>query len=153
LSAPKSKALQPQVADDADIIQACPKITLQAFQACQPSEQENALLFMASQEGATRVLISVPSDQLLTLIDLTAAGGMALRKLTGVDPGDREAKPVSRWEWVKDTKTGEIVLSLTFGSGGRLDFWLPGAMPALMLEGLQAAMGQSDATPPGTLFS
>jgi hypothetical protein len=153
LSAPEPSALQAQIAAGEDTVETLPKIILEAFQACQPSKQQDALLFLASQPGSNRLLISVPVDQLLTLIDLTAAGRMVLRKLTGIAPHDREAKAVTRWEWVKDTTTGEIVLSLTFGSGGRLDFWLPGAMPTRMLEGFQAVLGKIDAAPAGTIVS
>jgi hypothetical protein len=153
LSAEDLNASRVQIARVEGPVETLPKISLQAFQACQPSSQQDALLFLASQPDANRLLISVPVDQLLTLIDLTAAGRMVLRKLTGVDPNERDAKAVSRWEWIKDATTGEIVLSLTFGSGGRLDFWLPGAMPARMLEGFQAVMGKIDAAPAGTIVS
>jgi hypothetical protein len=145
--------LKAQISAAEGTVETLPKIVLQTIQACQPSKQQDALLLLASQPAANKLLISVPVDQLLTLIDLTAAGRMVLRKLTGVDPHERDAKAVTRWEWVKDTTTGEIVLSLTFGYGGRLDFWLPGAMPARMLEGLQAVLGRIDAAPAGTIVS
>ena len=130
-----------------------PRITLQALQAYQVSQDEDALLLLALQHSSSELVISVPFGQLFKLIDLTAAGRIALRKLAGADSNRREAHLVSQWEWSKDMQTGKVYLSLTFGAGGRLDFRLPDAMAESMLEGLQVLMEQTSAAPDGTIFS
>jgi hypothetical protein len=90
-----------------------------------------------AQPDIGEVTIAFPTDQLLPLIALAAVGHTKALSLQHDDPNWREFHKATKFELSQDHATGMLILSLTFGVGGRLSFALPEPMPAQIAKTLQ----------------
>ena len=107
------------------------------------------VLRLAMADG-TENLIAFPRDQVPNLAELAALGIAQSDKILKVAPEAKGAFTVSWWTLGRDQKTGQVVLSLTFGAGGRLGFLLPNPMPEHIHETLGVMLEKSTPEKPGT---
>ncbi len=117
------------------------------------TDDGGTLLVKARLADGQGIVLAVPADQLIALVDLAAMGHTQCKRLAGVSEDQREAYTTRWWELARDESTGSVILSLTFGSGGRLDFLLSDMMPAQMLETLEVLTGKSTPLALGTRLS
>jgi hypothetical protein len=95
------------------------------------------VLIQTRQTSGDKTVIAIRAEQLVPLIDMLASAYMRCRQINNVPLSQRYAYRTTWWELSFTPATGLTILSLTFGSGGRLDFTLPGPMPAQILETLR----------------
>ncbi len=110
---------------------------------------QHMLLKLTMADGAENV-IAIPRDQIAALVDLAALGILQSETAVKADPTTRAAFRASWWELAVDAQSGQTLLSLTFGAGGRLHFLLPSPMPAHIHETLGVMLGKSTPETPGT---
>jgi hypothetical protein len=118
-------------------------IPIQKITGGMATDDGDYVLIRAEPSPENEITLAVKHDQLQNLIDLLALGHMQSRKIQGVPLERRDVHRTTWWEISSDPTTGQVILSLTFGSGGRLDFALPGTMPAQMLETLRVLLQPS----------
>jgi hypothetical protein len=99
------------------------------------------MLLKLSVLGNPPTVMAFPYDQLFGLADMAALAIAESAKARKANPYERSPYTVSWWELSRHAMTGQAILSLTFGAGGRLDFLLPDPMPLYMHETLGALLG------------
>jgi hypothetical protein len=125
-------------------------VVIATIEAGRVTDDGTALLLKVRQPDGRELILALPAAQLTALVDMAAMGHTECRRLAGVDPDQREAYATTWWELARDQASSSVILSLTFGSGGRLDFLLDGRMPAQMLETLEVLTGRSTPIAHGT---
>lgn len=81
--------------------------------------------------------LGLPGEELPRLIDHAARALTARRTQLHRDDDGNGAIAVTWWNLLRDCQTGGFVLSLTFGSGGTLDFALTEHMASCMMDTLR----------------
>lgn len=81
--------------------------------------------------------LGVPSGVVPRLIDHAARALTARRRLLRGDDDGTGAIAVTRWNLLRDCQADGFVLSVTFGSGGTLDFALTKHMASCMMDTLR----------------
>ena len=109
----------------------------------QPTDDGTHVLIRAEQSSGAEIVIAVADEELGKLISACATGHMDCRKIRGVPLAQRDTFTVTWWELGFDPTNKAVVLSLTFGARGRLDFSLPGRMPMEILETLRSHLEPS----------
>ena len=96
-------------------------------------------LFMikVSQPNGEEVMLSFRPEQLPVLVELAAMGHTQCKEMAGANPSERFAYKAAQWEVAKDPLSNSILLTLGFGTGGRLSFVLPSPMPLEISEALR----------------
>ena len=98
------------------------------------------LLKVAKPDGQ-EIIVAFPKNQLANLIDMSALATEKSAEIQKEDLSIRDIHSTTWWELSRSVDSGLIVLSLTFGSGGRLHFSLPGTMPEALFETLGTMLG------------
>jgi hypothetical protein len=106
------------------------------------TDDGQVMLLQTIQPDGQETIFGVPCDQLLSLVDMAALGLLQSNKATNVSSEQKTAFNVSWWEIGFVPLTKDVILSLTFGAGGRLDFRLATGMPEQILETLRVHLGQ-----------
>jgi hypothetical protein len=118
--------------DDFDV-----SIAVSRIDSGKVSDDGKTFAIRMMQPDIGEVTIAVPTDQLMPLIALAAVGHTKALSLLHDDPHWREFHKATTFELSQDNATGAVILSLTFGIGGRLSFALPQPMPAQIAKTLQ----------------
>jgi hypothetical protein len=109
---------------------------------------EHMLLKLTMADGAEN-LIAFPRDQIPSLANLAALSISQSEAAVKAEGEPAPAFVVSWWELGVEKESGRVVLSLTFGAGGKLRFLLPHPMPAHIHETLGVMLGKSSPETPG----
>jgi hypothetical protein len=91
--------------------------------------------------------LGLPGEELPRLIDHAARALTTRRTQLRRDDDGNGAIAVTWWNLLRDCQTGGFVLSLTFGSGGTLDFALTERMASCMMDTLRCHAPTESAGP------
>lgn len=116
----------------------------------QISDDGNFLLLKMTQADGSEIVLAIPSSQMTSLVDMSALGLAQAHKIKNPLSQEKVAYKASWWELGRDQPTESVILSLTFGAGGTLNFILPQPMPQAILDTLQVMLGQSNPPTPTT---
>lgn len=105
-----------------------------------PTDNGSHALVKLAQSDGNELVLAIPPDQLNQMIDGFAKVAGDARKAAGLDPKIRGSYKVSWWELGKN-QNGDPILTLTFGSGGRLDFALDNGMLGQIRETINVMLG------------
>jgi hypothetical protein len=128
-------------------------IAVAKIEGSMTTDDGKTFLLKGTQPDGNNVVVAFPSEELTALVGMAALGREQSLRIQGADTDFREVFATSWFELSKDQVSATVILSLTFASGGRLHFSLPGSMPQQMLETLQQMTGAPTPPPPGTLLS
>ena len=103
---------------------------------------QHAIIKTLDAEGSER-FFAIGRDNFLILVEALAIAHTRSCKILNEGDETISAYTATWWDIGEDTATKQVVLSLTFGAGGKLSFLLPGPMPGAILETLQVRLGQS----------
>lgn len=98
------------------------------------------------QPDGTDLVLAIPRDEILNLVDVAAHARSQSDKILKVDPKTSVGHRVIWWDLAIDDTTNQVVLTLTFGAGGKLAFLFGKDGAQRMLEALQVCLGST--TPP-----
>ena len=105
------------------------------------TDDGNHMLLRVSQADGQELVVALPQDQLLSVVDMAALAQEQCQKIQREDSSNRGVFQTSWWELGQDIESGAVILSLKFGAGGRLHFSLPGPMPSAIYETMGVMLG------------
>jgi len=125
-------------------------IPVQAIVGMKTADDGQNLILQLADTAGTAFHLAIPREQLLAFVDVAALSKEQGDKILKIDPNQRDAFKVETCE-MSFQPNKSLVLTLTFGMGGKLSFLLEGDIPPVMLEalrthfaGIAPAAGQSN---------
>ena len=97
--------------------------------------------------GGREIILAIAPKELLKAFDCGAKSLIDADKLSGVSNDVRHGFAATWFELGKSQK-GNVLLTLTFGTGGSLSFELPEGMPDQIYETLAVRLGKSSLPTP-----
>jgi hypothetical protein len=117
-------------------------IAISSIAGAGATDDGEAMLLVATISTGADVILSIPQDQLLTILAITAAARTECRRRMGlVATETEEMLVVQQFAIGRDSGTHTPVLTLTLANAARLVFKLSDETLAAMLVALQAMHG------------
>lgn len=88
-----------------------------------------------------QVTLGIPCEQLMGLINISARALIDSYRVQRQEVIPTESLTATWWTLYTDKASGNLLLSLTFGTGGRLCFALPPEMATALSNDLSARLG------------
>lgn len=114
-------------------------VTIESIAGAQVTDDGKTVLLCLKLPGDVEGLLALPVTEALRLVDATCGSiAAASKKIQG---GKTVFATQATWFELGRDAAGTAVLTMTFGSGGKMSFALPGQMPEQMFEVLGTMTG------------
>ncbi|MDD4616148.1 MAG: hypothetical protein PHW76_03405 [Alphaproteobacteria bacterium] len=126
-------------------------VAIREISGSQVTEDGQNMLIKTIQSDGNELILAIPRSEILKLADVSALSQKQSDEILKIDPAIKPVFRVSWWELGFDKSTGTVMLTLTFGAGGKLSFQLWGDMPKALLDTLQVHVGGNTLQKPDIL--
>lgn len=99
-------------------------------------------LIKAVMPNGAAIDLALPTSQMGNLIEMAAFGLTDGRKKQGIPKEEILGFPATWFEIGIDALSGQTILTMTIGAGGKITFMFDKVMAAQMLETLQVGLGR-----------